>query len=421
MNRLLAVIRREYVEAVRTRSFAISTILVPVLMGAMMLLPALLARSTPDEVLRVAVADRTGVLFEGLEREMATSKEDDFLKDGRRRYELLKVDPTVEGAPGPALKSSGADALLDIPAAIMDGEGDPLYFSSNVGDFQPVRRLDRALTKVVTARRLQSLSVPPEQADALLHPVDLKARKVGSDGTVQERDFLTEWMTALFFTIAMYTTTLMAGMALSRGLLEEKSNRVMEVLVSSVSPFQLMTGKILGQALVILSQFGIWTAAGAVLYLQGLGGRGAGQVVQTMTPGLIGCMLVYFLLGYFLYAALFSAVGAVCTSEMEAQQTQTPLVLMQLLPLILAMAIVRRPDGGLAVALSMIPFFSPSVMMMRLALHPPSAGQVLLSMALLAAAVPVVLWAVAKIFRVGILMTGKKMTFPEMARWLRST
>jgi ABC-2 type transport system permease protein len=106
---------------------------------------------------------------------------------------------------------------------------------------------------------------------------------------------------------------------------------------------------------------------------------------------------------------------------MEAQQTQTPLVLMQLLPLIIAMAIVRRPDGGLAVALSMIPFFSPSVMMMRLALHPPALGQVLLSITILAASVPVVFWVVSRIFRVGILMTGKKMTFPEMARWLRST
>jgi len=182
-----------------------------------------------------------------------------------------------------------------------------------------------------------------------------------------------------------------------------------------------MTGKILGQALVILSQFGIWTLVGTVLYLQGLGGRDAGQVLQTLTPSLLGFLLIYFLLGYFLYAALFAAVGAVCTSEMEAQQTQTPLVLMQLLPLLIAMAVVRRPDGGLAVALSMIPFFAPSVMMMRLALHPPGLGQVLLSLSLLAATVPVVFWAVSRIFRVGILMTGKKMTLPEMARWLRAT
>ena len=105
----------------------------------------------------------------------------------------------------------------------------------------------------------------------------------------------------------------------------------MEVLVSSVTPMQLMTGKILGQALVILSQFGIWALVGTVLYLQGLGGRDAGQVLQAMTPSLLGFLLLYFLLGYFLYAALFSAVGAICTSEMEAQQTQTPLVLMQIL------------------------------------------------------------------------------------------
>jgi len=420
-SRLFAVIRREYVESVRTRSFALSTILVPILMGAMMFIPGLLARSSADEALQVALADGTGLLYEALDEELSSSKEDDFLSNGERRYRLTRAELKDGRPPGEALSRQGNAALVILPESLLEGEGEPVFYSTNVGDFQPVRRIERALFKTVMAQRLRSASVPEGQTEALLRPVDLKVRKISSDGTVQDRNFLQEWMTALFFTIAMYSTTLMAGMALSRGLLEEKANRVMEVLVSSVTPFQLMTGKIVGQALVILSQFGIWTLIGMGLYLKGMGGEGTTQVIQSMTPSLLAFLTVYFLLGYFLYAALFSAVGAICTSELEAQQTQTPLVLMQLLPLVVAMAVVRRPDGALSVGLSMIPFFSPSVMMMRLALKPPPPLQVFLSIAILAITIPLVFWVVSKIFRVGILMTGKKMTLPEMVRWLRAS
>ena len=422
MSRLLAVIRREYVESVRTRAFILSTVMVPLLMGAMMLVPGLLARSAPDTSLPVAVSDETGVLFQALDQELSMRREGeftDYLSSGERRYRLSQVRVAAGEPPGPALPDGGV--LVFIPSLLVQGEEEPVIYATNVGDFQPIRRIERALSKVVMAERLGRASVPPEQAGSLLKPIDLKVRKVAADGTIQDRNFLQEWMTALFFTVAMYSTTLMAGMALSRGLLEEKANRVVEVLVSAVTPFQLMTGKILGQAAVILSQFGIWTFIGMALASRGIGGEAAGQVLEAMSPSLVFFMLIYFLLGYFLYAALFSAVGAMCTSEMEAQQTQTPLVLMQIFPLIVAMAVVRHPDGGMAVTLSMIPFFSPSVMMMRLALKPPDLAQVLLSVGILAATLPVVFWIVSRIFRVGILMTGKKMTLPEVVRWVRSS
>ncbi len=422
MSRLLAIIRREYVESVRTRAFVLSTVMVPLMMGVMMLVPGLLARSAPDTPLSVAVSDGTGALFQALDRELSTRREGefpDYLSSGERRYRLSQVRLEAGEPPGRALPEGGV--LVSIPASLVQGEEEPVIYATNVGDFQPIRRIERALGKVVMAERLGRASVPPEQAGSLLKPIDLKVRKVAADGTIQDRDFLQEWMTALFFTVAMYSTTLMAGMALSRGLLEEKSNRVVEVLVSAVTPFQLMTGKILGQAGVILSQFGIWTFVGLAVTSRGIGGEAASQVMQAMSPTLMVFMLIYFLLGYFLYAALFSAVGAMCTSEMEAQQTQMPLVLMQILPLIVAMAVVRHPDGGMAVTLSMIPFFSPSVMMMRLALKPPALAQVLLSVGILAATLPIVFWIVSRIFRVGILMTGKRMTLPEVVRWVRSS
>jgi len=221
--------------------------------------------------------------------------------------------------------------------------------------------------------------------------------------------------------MGLYISTLMSGMALSRGLLEEKANRVVEVLVSSVTPFQLMTGKILGHAAVILSQFVLWTLMGTIFYFRSVSGGQAREIFSAMSPSLLAFLGVYFVLGYFLYAAFFAAVGAMCTTEMEAQQTQTPLVLMQVFPLIIAMGIVRQPDSTMAVVLSMIPMFAPSVMMMRLALQPPPILQVGASIFLLITAVVIAFWAVSKIFRVGILMTGKRMTLVEVFRWIRAT
>lgn len=426
MTKLIAVIRREYIESVRTRAFLISTLLVPVLMSVTMLLPGFLARASTDKKLQVGIVDRTGRLFEMLDRELATDREKDFLGKGERRYVLSRATPEQAAlldpnVPGPLIDRMGVEAVVEITEGVVSGQERPTYYSGNVGDFQPIKRIEDALSAVVIVLRLGETTLSPDQVRSLARQVDLKSVKIGKDGKASERDFMNEWLTAIFFTIGLYASTLTAGMALSRGLLEEKGNRVVEVLVSSVTPMELMSGKILGHALVILSQMGIWGMMGFAFYVRG--GAGGGEVpgvLAAITPSLLGYLVVYFLLGYFLYAAMFAGVGAVCTTEMEAQQTQMPLVLMQIFPFVMAMAIVRQPDSTLAVVLSMIPFFAPSVMMMRQALAPPPAIQVAASISILVIAVLATFWAVSKVFRVGILMTGKKMTLWEMVRWIRA-
>ncbi|HEY3176250.1 MAG TPA: ABC transporter permease [Candidatus Polarisedimenticolia bacterium] len=425
MHKLLAIIRREYVESVRTKAFIISTLLVPVLMSAAIFLPQFLARTTPQTRLRVGVVDSTGKVFQKLDGELALDREKDFLEGGERRYLLslatpeqaAMLDPNV---PGPVIDQMEVDALVEIGEGVISGEERPTYYSGNVGDFQPIKRIEDALSAVVIAVRLGETSLTPDQVRSLARQVDMKSVKIDQEGKASERDFMHEYLTAVLFTIALYSSTLMSGMALSRGLLEEKANRVVEVLISSVTPFQLMTGKILGQALVILSQLGIWAMLGFALYARGASAGQTPELLAGVTPSLLAYLVLYFLLGYFLYAALFAGVGAVCTTEMEAQQTQMPLVLMQIFPFLMAMAIVRQPGSTLAVVLSMIPFFTPSVMVMRLALSPPPALQVVASIAILVFAVIAALWVVSKVFRVGILMTGKKMTLGEMVRWVRA-
>lgn len=461
MDKLLAVIRREFFETVRTKSFMISTLLVPVIMAASMTVPMLLARQSGAKKLTVGVADQTGALFDPLDRELQSDPNKDYLKDGARKYELVAASPEqlgnleeyarykdeVEAAgkeaqerksktpasvaepapipprgtpPGELIKKMKADALVEIRPKVLTGESEPIYYSENVGDFEPIRRIENALNSVVMVQRFEGTNLPPERIKELTKGVDLTPRKVKEGGEIAKGNFGTEYFTAIFFAIMLYMMTMMSGMALSRGLLEEKGNRIIEILVSSVTPFQLMTGKILGHALVILSQLLAWSVMGAALYMAAGSAERSAGVLSVMNLTLLGYLGVYFLLGYLLYAALFAAVGAICTTEMEAQQTQTPILLLQMVPLLAAIAIVRQPDSGWSVGLSMFPFTAPSIMMMRMALKPPPMVEILASIGILILSVAAAFWAVSKIFRVGILMTGKKMTIPEVVRWLRA-
>ena len=432
MDKLLAIIRREYVETVRTKAFAVSTALVPVLMSLCIFLPGMLARKTSQQATRLGVVDRTGRILDILDKELASDPNEDFLADGKRRYPVIDALKSGKVAPGmleqidkpwEIVNQLDVDALVVIREDVLgpDPNSQIDYYSTNVGDFVPIDHVRQALNAVIPSVRLEGTGLQQERIQQATRRVDVQPIKISKEGKSDKSDFGQEYFTAIFFTLGLYITTLMAGMALSRGLLEEKANRVVEVLVSSVTPLQLMTGKILGHALVIVTQLSIWGLLGAAMYLRGVGGEDAAKVMAAMNPTLLGVLVVYFLLGYFLYASFFAAVGAICTTEMEAQQTQTPLVLMQVIPMVMAIAIVRRPAGTLAITLSMIPVFAPSVMMMRMAVMPPPLAQILASISILAVTIVGSFWAVSKVFRVGILMTGKKMTIPEVFRWLRAS
>ncbi len=420
MSKILAVLKREFIETVRTKAFAITTVLVPVFMGAMLFLPQLLARTTRDAAIRLAVHDGTGRLFGHLDRELASDPEGDFLGNGGRRYLVIEAQGPLED-PVSEVARLDAYALIDIDQGVIEGAPEVIYYSENVSDRDPVRRVARALDRVLPRVRLEGTDLTLEQIDTLTAGVTIETMKISEGGEVQKRGFEQEWMLPMTLCVWLYVSTLMAGMALSRSLLEEKANRVVEVLVSSVTPMELMAGKILGQALVILTQFGVWILMGAALYLRGASSGSAMGAFSAIDAKLLIFLGIYFILGYFLYAALFAGVGAICTTEMEAQQMQTPVVLLVVVPMVVAIAIVRQPDSAMAVTLSMIPFFSPSVMMMRMALHPPGGVQIFLSIAILCVTILASTWAVSKVFRVGILMTGKRMTLPEMVRWLRAS
>jgi ABC-2 type transport system permease protein len=230
------------------------------------------------------------------------------------------------------------------------------------------------------------------------------------------------YMGTFAFVLILYMSLLLYGIAVMRGILEEKSNRVMEVLLGSVSTDQLMTGKIVGIGLVGLTQLAIYVVTATLLRLYvGLTAMQAGWAgaLDAVSPANLGYFCLFFILGYFLYTSMFAAVGAVCNSEQEAQNLQSPLVMCLVVPMVMTFFFVRNPDSPAAVVASLIPIFSPMVMFMRITILTPPLWQIALSILILLITIYFFFRGVARVFRIGVLMYGKRPTVPEILRWAR--
>jgi len=213
---------------------------------------------------------------------------------------------------------------------------------------------------------------------------------------------------------------LIYGQEIMRGIVAEKTDRIVEILISSMSPMQLLSGKILGLAAVGLTQIAIWLAMAGIAILYGMGFAPLGMdAVQLVEARLLPFFFLFYLLGYLTYVCVYAAGGAVSNSEKEAQQLLTPLLLLMMVPWILAMPIIQNPESGLAVTLSLTPLFSPLAMFMRIVVSEPPLWQVGLSVIIAIATIFVMFWITGKIFRLGILSYGKRPTLPELWRWLK--
>jgi ABC-2 type transport system permease protein len=226
------------------------------------------------------------------------------------------------------------------------------------------------------------------------------------------------YFSSFVFIMILYMTILLWGIAVQRSIIEEKNNRVVEVLLSSLRATDLMGGKILGVGSVGLTQYAIWAVFAVVLSTYGMS-MGAFSNLSAFSPTTLIFFVVYYLLGFLFYATLFASIGSVCNSDQEAQQMQTPVVMCLIFTILIPMAILQNPDGVFATVVSLIPFFAPIVMFMRINILTPPAWQIALSIAILMVSILISGRLAAKIFRVGILMYGKRPSLPEMIKWLR--
>jgi len=412
--KLLAIVRREYLERVRTKAFVIGTVLGPLALAAMMIVPAL-AAGAGGKPLRVAVLDLTSTLQAAVEEALRSSR-----FDGKARFD---VQPAGAGAPGTreaslkkAVLEGGLDGYIVLPAdAVADGTA--RYYGRNVSNRIDLRTMERAVSGVLVERRLQDAGLDPARVKNLTKELDLRTIRLSETGEREDQG------AALIFSIVLlmilYVSIVMWGQAVMTSVIEEKTSRVVEVMASGVSPTTLLAGKLLGVGGAGLTQFLVWSLSLLGVSLFAAGSQAASFDMPEITPVMLVSFVLFFLLGFGFYAALYASIGASVNTVQEAQSLVFPVMLPIILGMVFFPVVLEAPDGPLAFTLSMIPGISPLIMFLRIVVLTPPLWQIALSVALLFLAILGVLWVSARIYRVGILMYGKRPTFPELVRWVR--
>lgn len=439
MRKLWAVLKREYRETVRKPSFLIMTVLAPFLFGALMLVPALLATRGMGER-KVAVLDGTGRLRTAVESlaEGAPGERSAFARGrgasaptGRivaEYVDLFTVDP--KNAVGPYLerlslertpKKRRLDGVLLVPADAFERPLTHLtYFSRSAADLLAEEQLGRAVNRALQRERLAARGLPPSELELILAPLPVETVQVTKSGQ-ERRGGEGSFVLAMLFLALLFVPSLVYGQEVMRGVIQEKTDRVVELLVSSMTPMELLSGKILGMAAIGLTQMAVWVTMGGSLAVAGLSeARSAGFDLSTvLRPSIAVWFVVFFLLSYLVTVGVYAAGGAIAGSEKEAQQVLTPVMFVFLVPWFLMMPILTNPDSTLSVVLSLVPIYTPMTMFIRLLVSEPPAWQVALSLVLSVATIAGLMKASAKIFRAGLLATGKRPTIPEIWRWLK--
>jgi len=425
MHNILMIIRREFRERVTKKSFWIGTAVFPVLMGGLIFGSILLGGMQIDKQRKIALVDVTGEVAPAAAGKMSADK----LKTGAPKWivEVVPVNGSLDEtrkALRPRVLSKDLFGVVTVGPDVEAADNFNFY-GLNVSDIGATMAIQSALRDAVVDLRLKKsqLAIDSATLAALTKRIELETFQESSSGGATKKGFEAAFFATFGFVVLLFMSLLLYGIAMLRGVLEEKQTRVMEVLLGSVTPNELMTGKILGIGLVGLTQMVIYMVTAGVLRVVvavKMSGSDMAWVQDALAPAKLAYFVVFFLLGYFFYTALFAAVGAVCNSEQEAQNMQQPLTMSLMIPYIMTFFFVRNPDHIAAVIMSMIPPFAPMIMFTRLSVGTVPAWQVALSLVLLIGSTWLVFRAAAKVFRIGILMYGKRPTIPEILRWARS-
>jgi len=406
-SKLWAIVKREYIERVRSKAFVIGTILGPLLMAAMIVVPTLAARSK-GKALRLAVVDAKGDLGPAVEAALAEQK-----SDGRARFQVVpaKEVGATEADFKQAVIEQRLDGYLALPADVVE-TANASYYGRNVSNFSDLRSIENTAGGVLVSRRLEAAGLDASRVKSLTRELDMKKIRLSETGEREDRG------AAMILLMILYISILVWGQAVLSSVIEEKTSRVVEVMAAGVPSTTLLLGKLVGVGAAGLTQFLVWAVS---LFLVSLASAGAisGLALPEITPLMLVSFVVFYLLGYFFYSALYAAIGSSVNTVQEAQGLVFPVMLPLVMSMVCWPAVMAAPDGALAVTTSMIPGMSPLIMFLRIVILQPPMWQILLSMALLVLGILAVVWFAARVYRVGILMYGKRPTFPEILRWVR--
>ncbi len=418
MSKVVTVIRKEYLERVRSKSFIIGTLLGPALMSLVIVLPLLLMDSGVEENRTVGVIDVSGEYFRHF---------DASLRERGHDYITL-VPVSVEHRPLAAgveeLKAGILDEIFNcgvvIDADYMRTRQLTFYNTSISSRILGAEILYPSLNRVLRQARFASVDVPDSLQSFLAARADWTTIAISAEGGEEEQDDSSVEVMAISLIMIIYMMVIVYGSHTLTAVIEEKNSRIVEVLLSSISPANLMLGKVLGIGLAGLTQFGIWCLAFFILSQKGVSIGEITLNASFLSPVVLSSFLMFFLLGFFLYATLYAGIGAMCNSVQDSQQFHTPLVMGLVLPMLLLSFVMRTPDATVSVVLSLVPLFSPVLMFMRVCVQQPPLWQIALSWLLLGVSIWIASRMAGKLFRLGILMYGASPTWATLVRALRS-
>lgn len=418
MNPTQLIIRREYMSRVRRRSFIISTLLMPIVMIALMALPSLVAVISGPEEKVIAVVDNSN------------SVEAAFVSGAGMSFELSTYDQLDE-----LKKRENLDAIIVIPENVVDNPRDVVMYTNGSPSPQTEMYIAQLLNTAIEHIRMSRYEI--DNLDQIIADIkaDVSMKTIRIDGSEEQAaSSIASYLVGMIMAFILYMFIMLYGQMVMNSIIEEKNNRVLEIVVSSVKPTHLMLGKILGIGAVAVTQLLIWGAligcftafvmpslisnavsAGGDIDLMNILST-IGDPVYIMT--MFGLMGLFLILGYLFYSAIYSAIGSAVDNIQDASQLQMVAIAPIILGMVFSMTVLNDPNSSLAVWLSMIPFTSPMVMMARIPFG-VDAWQIIVSLVVLALTTYAMIWFSAKVYRVGIFMYGKKPTFKELIRWAR--
>lgn len=447
MSKFLAVVKREYLQRVRTKMFIIMTILGPVIMIVLTVVPAMLFTMKTGNATRIAIIDQSGKLYErvrdsilrGDEKRRSSGDknfEKNFNSNTQERVKtassMLKgnydvrqaqvdnrpLDEVERELSGEVLKDQ-LDGYIILPPDVLEN-GKVESHWRNTSDVVTRGQIEDRLSRAVVAQRMADANIDTARVDEMSRPIEMSAEKVTESGSEKDSGAGFYLVLAIGILILIMITTY--GQIIMGAVVEEKETRIAEMLFSSMRSFPLMLGKLIGISLLALTQYAIWAMTFALFALYGVGafsGRGADISLPNLPVSFYAYFFLFFLLGYFIYATLYALIGSMVTTTQEGGQVALPVLFLIMAGYYLMFPVVRSPNSSFSFWVSMVPFFSPITMLVRIVSQTPPLWQIALSLLIGYGTVVLLIWLAARIYRIGMLMYGKRATIPEVVRWVR--
>ncbi len=448
MRKFLAVVKHEYKKVVYKWTFLVGTLLFPVLGAGFAVVPAFIF-SLKGEPTRLVIVDPTRTIASRLKENLSAEK---IVAQTQQAAKDAKVD--VSASQSDQMKKSGKliaarfvfvdydgasksgdevrsdlnalaakdeiDAYIIVPASIEAKDARYEFRSRKAGDFVAGDLVKDALNQAVRSQRMADANISETKVRELSKGVDLESKSIDEKGQEKDSDMLL--VASFVIGMMIYITLAIYGQVIMGAVVEEKETRIAEILFSSARPFELMFGKLVGVGLAGLTQLGIWVTSVAALiafvavqsdlspYLEGL---------PNITPLMVFYFLLFFLLGYFIYASIFALIGSVVTTVQEGGQFAFPPIMILLIGFYMSFAVIRDPNSSLSFWVSISPFFAPITMPVRILAETPPFWQIALSIGINVIAIAFLVWLASRVYRVGMLMYGKRATIPEIFKWIR--